>query len=126
MLSTTLIIQGRTDEAGAASTGALRLFDGAGDVSGITLTLDMLAGVALSQGRRHRGGRLWGAARRLQRAAGIGLAEWDRRIISMLPFGVERVFDPSELEQVAAEGASLTLAETVAYALEEADPFADG
>jgi predicted ATPase len=125
MLSSVLIIQERTEESRVASTGALRLFDAAGDVSGITLALDVLAGVALSLGRRHRGGRLWGAARRLQRAAGVGIAEWDRRIISMLPFAVERVFDPAELERVAAEGASLTLAETVAYALEEADPFAD-
>ena len=95
-------------------------------MSGITLALDVLAGVALAQGRRERGGRLWGAARRLQEAGGIGLAEWDRRVIAMLPFAVERVLDPAEVEALAAEGASLTLAETVAYALEAADPFAGG
>jgi tetratricopeptide (TPR) repeat protein len=126
MLTVTVLIQTRAEEAGEASRDALRLFAAAGDVSGTTLSLDVLAGVAMAQGQRDRGGRLWGAGRRLQQAAGIGLAEWDRKIISMMPFAVERVLGPAELDRLAAEGAGLTLAETVAYALEEADPFAEG
>ena len=123
MLGTTLLLEERIDEAGEASRAGLRYFSAAGDVSGVPLALDVLAGVALAQGRDKRGGRLWGASRRLQEAGGIGLAEWDRRIIAMLPFAVERVFGPQELEDVSAEGASLTLAEAIAYALEEIDPF---
>ncbi|HKZ91786.1 MAG TPA: hypothetical protein VJZ50_06565, partial [Candidatus Limnocylindrales bacterium] len=62
----------------------------------------------------------------LQLAGGIGLAEWDRKILAMLPFGAERVFTETELEDVAAEGAALTLAEMVAYAQGEMEPFGPG
>jgi tetratricopeptide (TPR) repeat protein len=124
MLSTSLVLQERYEEAGEASRVALRLFHEAGDVSGITLALDVLSIVALAAGERPRGGRLWGAARQLQRVSGTGLAEWDARIFAMLPFGVRSVFGPEELEALAAEGARLSLSDAVAYAFGEVDPFA--
>jgi hypothetical protein len=101
----------------------LRHFNEGGDVSGITLCLDVMSIAALAAGERLRGGRLWGAARQLQRVSGTGLAEWDAKIFLLMPFGVQSVFAPEELEQVAAEGAALSLSEAVAYALGDTDPF---
>jgi predicted ATPase/class 3 adenylate cyclase len=124
MLSTALVLQERYPEAGEASRQALRLFYGAGDVSGITLAFDVLSIVALAAGQRLQGARLWGAARQLQRVSGTGLAEWDARVFAMLPFGVRSVFDPDELAVIAAQGARLSLSDAVAYAFGEADPFA--
>ena len=124
MLSAALVLQERYEEAGEASRQALRLFYDAGDVSGITLALDVHSIVALAADERPRGGRLWGAARQLQRVSGTGLAEWDARIFAMLPFGVRSVFSPDELEALAAQGARLSLSDAVAYAFGEVDPFA--
>ncbi len=124
MLSASLVLQERYVEAGEVSRQALRLFDDAGDVSGITLALDVLSIVSLAADQRRRGGRLWGAARQLQRLSGTGLAEWDARVFAMLPFGVRSVFSPEELEVLAAQGARLSLSDAVAYAFGEVDPFA--
>jgi predicted ATPase/class 3 adenylate cyclase len=124
MLSTTLVIQARLAEAGVVSRHALRHFYEAGDVSGITLTLDVQSAVALGLGERLRGGRLWAAARQLQQVSGTGLAEWDARVFALMPYGVSNVFAPPELEAVAAEAAGLSLSEVVAYAMDEANPFA--
>jgi predicted ATPase/class 3 adenylate cyclase len=124
MLSSALLIQARYTEAAEPSRHALRHFSRGGDVSGITLCLDTMSVIALSADDRLRGGRLWGAARQLQRVSGTGLAEWDARFLQTLPFGVQSVFTPAELDHLAAEGADLSLSEAVAYALGEADPFA--
>jgi predicted ATPase/class 3 adenylate cyclase len=124
MLSTSLLIQDRVAEAGEAARDALGHFSAAGDVSGIVLALDVLAGVAVGAGDPKRGGRLIGAARRLQLAGGIGLADWDRRIISMLPFAVEKALAADDIVELGEEGATLTLEEIVAYAKGEIDPFA--
>jgi predicted ATPase/class 3 adenylate cyclase len=123
MLSSALLFQRRWDEAGEASLHALRHFSSAGDISGIVLSLDVQAVVAVIAGDRIRGGRLWGAARRLQDASGTGLADWDVRIFEMLALSVVDAFSEGELEPVGREGAELTLAEAVAYALGERDPF---
>ena len=126
MLSASLVLQERYAEAGEVSRQALRLFDDAGDVSGITLALDVLVDRRRWRpDQRRRGGRLWGAARQLQRLSGTGLAEWDARVFAMLPFGVRSVFSPDELEVLAAQGARLSLSDAVAYAFGEVDPFAD-
>jgi tetratricopeptide (TPR) repeat protein len=123
MLSATLISQGRVADAGEASRHALRHFDEAGDVAGMTLAFDVLSAVALAAGDVDRGGRLWGAARQLQRVSGTGLAAWDERMLAMLPHGVARMLEPAERDRLAAQGASLALADAVAYALGDADPF---
>jgi len=124
MLSSTLVAQERAGEAGEAAGHALRHFDEAGDVAGITLAFDVLSAVALAGGDLERGGRLWGAARQLQRVSGTGLAAWDERMLAMMPHGVSKVLEPAERDRLAAEGASLALAEAVAYALGRRDPFA--
>jgi predicted ATPase/class 3 adenylate cyclase len=123
MLSAGLLIQERYGDAAEPGRHALRHFNEGGDVSGITLCLDVMSIAALAAGERLRGGRLWGAARQLQRVSGTGLAEWDAKIFLLMPFGVQSVFAPEELEQVAAEGAALSLSEAVAYALGDTDPF---
>jgi hypothetical protein len=123
MLSSALMIQERPAEAGEASRHALRHFADARDVAGITLALDVLSAVALAGDDLPRGGRLWGAARQLQRVSGAGLAAWDERILAMMPQGVARVLAPDERDRLAAEGANLALADAVAYALGERDPF---
>jgi predicted ATPase/class 3 adenylate cyclase len=123
MLSTALLIQERYQDAAEPARHALRHFNEGGDVSGITLCLDAVSIVALAAGERLRGGRLWGAARQLQRVTGTGLAEWDAKIFLLMPFGVQSVFSPEELDDVAAQGAALSLSDAVAYALGGADPF---
>jgi predicted ATPase/class 3 adenylate cyclase len=123
MLASAHVMDDRPGEAQEPSRHALRHFHEAGDVSGITLALDILAVIATAGGDRERGGRLWGAARGLQRASGTGLADWDERIYSLLPYGVRNALEPAELERLAGEGAALPLADAVAYALEERDPF---
>jgi predicted ATPase/class 3 adenylate cyclase len=123
MLSSALLIQERYSDAAEPSRHALRHFNEGGDVSGITLCLDVMSIVALAAGERLRGGRLWGAARQLQRVSGTGLAEWDEKIFRLMPFGVRSSFTPAELDRVAADGAALSLSDAVAYALGDADPF---
>jgi predicted ATPase/class 3 adenylate cyclase len=124
MLSTALLQQQRFEEAAEQSRHAMRHFSEGGDVSGLTLAFDVMSVVALARGERLRGGRLWGAARQLQRASGTGLAEWDARVFLLMPLSVRSVFTPDDLERVAAEGAALTLSDAIAFALDERDPFA--
>jgi hypothetical protein len=123
MLGVALLMQARTAEAGDAAANALRLFDAAGDLAGVTLGLDALAVAAVAEEDRPRAGRLWGAARRLQESSGTGLAEWDETIYTELPIGVRTALSAEELAALSKEGASLSLAEAVAYAHKEEDPF---
>ncbi len=123
MLSVTLIALNRVDEAAEASRHAVIHFRDAHDLAGLTLGFDVLATVAVARGDRSRGGRLWGLARELQRASGTALAAWDEAIFARLPTSPRARIAPAELERLAAEGAALPLADAVAYALDEADPF---
>ena len=86
---------------------------------------DHLAAVAVGEGSTSRAGRLWGAARRLQHTSGTELATWDQAMLESLPYGPRRAIDAADLERTAAEGAALPLADAIAYALAEVDPFAD-
>ena len=126
MLGIAMLMQGRTAEAGVPAAEALRHFDAAGDVSGITMALDALAVVAAGDGERPRAGRLWGVARSLQESSGTGLADWDATLYADMAIGVRNVLSDEELHQSAAEGAALSIGEAVAYALREADPFGEG
>ena len=65
---------------------ALRHFYEAGDISGVTLTLDDLAIVAVADGDPARAGRLWGAARHLQQTTGTVLADYVKQNYDL--FGV--------------------------------------
>ena len=99
-------------------------FQEGSDVAGITLALDVLSAVAMAAGERARGGRLWGAARALQRASGTGLADWDEQMFSTKSYSARTALEPAERDRLGAQGASLPLADVVAYALGERDPFA--
>ena len=98
---------------------ALRNFRESGDVAGMILVLDDLAIIALGLGDNERAGRLWGAARHLQRSTGTALADYVEQNNQL--FGVPTPNDvlPGDvLERLSAEGAALSLDEAVAYALE--------
>jgi len=93
------------------------------DRRGLTLALDVMSVVALAHGEHRRGGRLFGAARQLQRVSGTGLADWDARIFQLIRLNVHSIFTAEQLEPVASEGATLSMSDAVAYALEARDPF---
>ena len=126
MLSMTLIVQRRVPEARDAARHAVAHFRDASDLAGVNLALDALAAVAVGEGDAARAGRLWGAARHLQRTSGAELATWDEAILDTLPFSPRREIDSEDLKRLAAEGAALPLTEAIAYALGEVDPFAGG
>ena len=91
----------------------------AGDVAGITLALDDLASEAVGRGDLPRAARLWGAARALSSAGGVGLADIvDAQYESTTGRTRAASMDPAELERYALDGRAMTLDESVAYALE--------
>lgn len=111
---------GRYQEARDDLRLALRHFDEAGDASGITLVLDDLYLLAVSEGDFPRAARLRGAARRLSGATGVGLATIVDQI--QLSFGhgaFGSSLGPADIERFAAEGAAMSLDEAVAYALDD-------
>jgi predicted ATPase/class 3 adenylate cyclase len=118
MLGSSLLRQGILDEARTPLRQALREFHAAGDVSGITLVLDDLASESVAAGDLPRAARLWGAARALSFASGVGLADFVDAQFEMSNRPTARSMDPVELERYAAEGRAMSLDESVAYALE--------
>jgi hypothetical protein len=118
MLGTAQIRGGTLDEARRNVAAAMRLFHGFGDVAGLTLTLDDFASIAIAEGDLPRAAKLWGAARALSAAGGVGLADFvDRQFEFYGRPSTRESFDPAELDRLAAEGRSMTLDESVAYAL---------
>jgi predicted ATPase/class 3 adenylate cyclase len=124
MLGSTILKQGR---ASAADTlrQALRLFHAAGDLSGITLVLDDLSAVAVTDGDLERAARLRGAARQLTKSTGTDLAEIVEDVFEQATRPNARVaMGAAELERFEAEGRRLALDTAIGYALGETDPFA--
>jgi predicted ATPase len=118
MIGTGLIRLGRFDEASGGLRDALRLFHGAGDVAGITLAFDDLASEAVGLGDLPRAAQLWGAARALSAASGVGLADLvDARWETRYRPNARASMSPADLERYAQLGRSMTLDESVAYAL---------
>ena len=118
MIGTGLIRLGRFDEASGDLRDALRLFHGAGDVAGITLALDDLASEAVGLGDLPRAAQLWGAARALSAAGGVGLADLvDTKYETGFRPNARASMSPADLERYALVGRSMTLDESVAYAL---------
>ena len=119
MLGTSQIRLGPLEESRRNVQAAMRLFHGFGDVAGITLSLDDFASIAIADGDMSRAARLWGAARALSAAGGVGLADFvDRKVEFPGRPNARLAIDPTELERVAEEGRAMTLDESVAYALE--------
>ena len=119
MVSTALIKAKDIDEALANAVRAIRLFHQYGDVAGITLCLDDFAAIALAEDDVPRAARLWGAARALSSAGGVGLADFvDQQYDFYSRPNARLAIPPDELERYAAEGRAMTLDESVAYALQ--------
>jgi predicted ATPase/class 3 adenylate cyclase len=118
MLGTSQIKLGPADESHEHIEAAMRLFHGFGDVAGITLCLDDFASLAIAAGDLPRAARLWGAARAVSAAGGVGLADF---VDSQFEFygrpNARHAIDPAELERYAEEGRAMTLDESVSYAL---------
>ena len=93
---------------------SLGIFDEAQDVTGYSLVLDAFAMVALRRDDRERAARLSGAVANLEQLSGTGLNLWNRELLD---------FDPEVLRADPAlagpwgEGAAMSPAEAVAYAL---------
>nr|MBA2374329.1 tetratricopeptide repeat protein [Chloroflexota bacterium] len=121
MLALTVLRQNRTEEAREHAGHALRHFRDAGDIAGITLVLDDLSGVAVADGDLPRAGRLWGAARNLQKTTGTMLAAIADTGLGLMDFPTARgALSPDDLERYSAEGAALPLQELIDYAFEGA------
>ena len=119
MIDNALVAQRRFDDALPIARHALQHFQAAGDISGITLTLDDLALIEAGAGRMERSGRLWGAARRLQQVTGTALADYVEATKDLYGVPTARMAVGEEaLARLAAEGAAMTLDEVVAYALD--------
>jgi tetratricopeptide (TPR) repeat protein len=99
--------------------GALRLFQGSGDASGLTLVFDDFASQAAYDGDPERAARLWGAARSLSASTGAGLASYvDQFLEQFLRPTPQAMLSPEEVARLAAEGAAMAIDQVVAYALE--------
>ena len=124
MLALVEIGNGEMVESAENARAALRIFHEAGDVGGITLTLDDLASIAVSTGDNPRAGRLYGAARHLQATSGTTLAVFVEETYKHFNAPSPRAaLSPEDFTRYVAEGGSMGLDEIVAYALE--DPPAD-
>ena len=118
MLALALIAQERADEALDLELMAMRIFQQAGDVAGITLALDNLSGLSLRSGDDDRGARLWAGARHLEATTGTGIAAFNASALlgAALP-SAEDVVGPEALTRVKIEAMAMGLDELVSYAL---------
>ena len=118
------------DRRGASATSStpIRHFHAAGDVAGLTLTLDDLSSIAVADGDLERAARLRGGARATSsNETGASSAIFDRghlRDARTRP-SVRTQMSADDLERLGAEGAAMTLDEAVAYALEGTAPEDD-
>jgi predicted ATPase/class 3 adenylate cyclase len=118
MLAGGLLRNNEVVEAKGYLGEALRLFHAGGDVAGITLVLDDFAAAAIADNDLARAARLWGAARALSSAGGVGIADFvDTQYEFYARPNARAALDPAELERLGEEGRAMTLDESVAYAL---------
>jgi predicted ATPase/class 3 adenylate cyclase len=117
-LGSAYIRVGRLDEAGVLVRDALRFFHLASDTAGLTLVLDDLSSLAVSEGDVERAARLWGAARSLTSATGASLAAFvDEAVEYDARPNVRRILSKEDLTRLGNEGAAMPLDELIAYAL---------
>jgi predicted ATPase/class 3 adenylate cyclase len=117
MLGRTLLLQGRPAEARERVEESLRLFAPAGDVSAILLHLSDFATIAALEGDDERTLRLAGALEHLKNLTGTDLVDHPVNAIPSLADTVAR--HGADGERLLAEGAAMSLAEVVRYALRE-------
>ncbi|MEK6721712.1 MAG: hypothetical protein AABZ33_13745, partial [Chloroflexota bacterium] len=120
MVGATLQRLNAFEEARENLSLSLRQFHEVGDASGITLVLDDLYLLAVGEHDLPRAARLYGAARQLSGATGVGLAT----VVSSIQrvYGqrdLNKLLSAEELERYTLEGAALSLDAAVAYALGE-------
>ena len=117
-LGSALFKLGQVEGARALLLDGLRLFDAAGDIAGVTMTLDRLSSVAMVDGDLVRAARLHGLARRLQQTSGTDLARFvEESFEETTQSSVRETLAPEDLARHAREGAGMTLDEGVRYAL---------
>jgi hypothetical protein len=126
MLGTGLMRSGRVDEARAHLVNAMRLFHAAGDAAGITMVLGDLSAIAVADGAYPRAARLRGAARNLTAVTGAQLADRSEELLEGGRPSVRAHVSEADLVRYGAEGATRTLDQAVAYALEGSDPTDPG
>jgi hypothetical protein len=118
MLGTAQVRAQNIDVAIRNVSEALRLFHSFGDVAGITLALDDFASIAVAMDDLPRAAKLWGAARALSSAGGVGLADFvDQQYEFYSRPNARFVLGATDIEQYAKEGRAMSLDESVAYAL---------
>jgi predicted ATPase len=119
MLALSMVGKHEFAEAKVIGQHALQHFYEAGDVSGVTLSLDDIGLSSLGTGDADRAGRLWGAARRLQETTGTALADYVDQMKQLFDVSTPKdALPPDRLAVLAAEGAAMPYDELVAYALE--------
>ena len=124
MLGSTVLKLGRTESAADMMRHALGHFHEAGDLSGITMVLDDLSAVAVTDGDLERAARLRGAARQLTQSTGTELARMVEEEFEQATRPNARVaVDAQALERLELEGRGMALDTAIAYALGTADPF---
>jgi len=117
MLGRTLLLQGRATEARSRVEESMRLFAPAGDVSAVLLHLSDFATIAALEGDDERTLRLAGALEHLKRLTGTDLVDHPVNAIPSLAATVAR--HGADGERLLAEGAAMSIAEVVRYALQE-------
>jgi tetratricopeptide (TPR) repeat protein len=109
------LLEGDWPEARRRFHNALAIFAESADVSGYTLVLDSIAGLAFREGDRQRAARIAGAVATLERTTGTGLNTVNRDFARYDPTPLKT--DP-ETAAAYAEGERMDVDAIVAYALE--------
>jgi tetratricopeptide (TPR) repeat protein len=122
-LGLSLLKLGKLDEARGPLAEGLRLFAEAGDVAGVTLGLDNFSSVAAADGDLPKAARLSGLARRIQASSGTGLAGVvEQSFEAATRPNAGRLMPPADFARYEAEGAAMSMADGVRYALGETEP----
>jgi predicted ATPase/class 3 adenylate cyclase len=116
MLGKARLMLGRPEAARAPLEEGLRVVTPTGDVSALILHLADFATLAALEGDVERSVRLVGAVRRLRRLTGIDLVDHPLNRVPGLDETLARL--GPEGERLLAEGAAMTDAEVIAYALQ--------
>ena len=104
----------------------LRLFQGAGDITGQALAVEDFSTLALASGEKERGIRLWAASRRIQETLGTALVQTQINAAGQQAWLDPQPDDatPERRAELEAEGRSWTLDEALTYATDDTLPGA--